>query len=78
MPSLQNWMFVNLLAHFKHRCILVSLDSKMPRLNIKTLVTSSVICVFVDSKSGLYDVTISNFEGMLELLYVKNATIDVI
>ena len=35
----------------------------MPKLSIKTRVTSSVVSVFLDSKTGLYDVTISNCEG---------------
>ncbi len=35
----------------------------MPKLNIKTRVTSSVVSVFVDSRTGLYDIAISNSEG---------------
>ena len=49
---------------------LVLLDSKIPELNIKTHVTSTAISVFVDSRTGCYDVTISNVEGKL---YVENS-----
>lgn len=47
------------------------LDSKIPELNIRTQVTSSVISVFVDSRTGYYDVAISNFEGELCFNFLK-------
>jgi hypothetical protein len=42
----------------------------MPKLNIKTRVTSSVVSVFVDSRTGLYDIAISNSEGTLRKYHV--------
>lgn len=47
------------------------LDSKIPELNIRTHVTSSAISVFVDSRTGYYDVGISNVEGELCVIFLE-------
>lgn len=43
--------------------LIVSLDHKKNNLKIYTGVKNSIISVFVDSRTGLYDVTISNCQG---------------
>ncbi|CAB4003964.1 mediator of RNA polymerase II transcription subunit 14-like [Paramuricea clavata] len=63
----------DLLKNDKSMEPLVLLDSKMPKLNIRTGVTSSIISVSVESRTGLYDVAISNCEVIKLCLTLKNS-----
>ncbi|XP_028405529.1 mediator of RNA polymerase II transcription subunit 14-like isoform X2 [Dendronephthya gigantea] len=63
----------DLLLNDKSTESLALLDSKIPELTIKTHVTSSVISVLVDSRTGLYDIAISNSEALKLCLTLKNS-----